>query len=100
MAAVDRGVFGMKLAVCFFERFGDSFDLIDDIHGFKQERIDSTRVAHESDDRLLLAAADVRVEAFFVNPAHEVGDGLIGGSFFENGNHVDGFLFCNNSSNA
>ena len=35
MAAVDRGVFGMKLAVCFFERFGDAFDLVDDIHGFK-----------------------------------------------------------------
>ena len=80
VAAVDDGVLGVELAVGALERLGDALYALDDVHGLEQERVDFGRVAHQADDGLVLAARDVGLESFFLDPADNVAYGLIAGA--------------------
>ena len=71
---------GVELAVCALERLGDALHALDDIHGLEQERVDLGRIAHQADDRLVLAARDVGLQALFLNPADDMADGLVAGA--------------------
>ena len=80
VAAVDDGVLGVELAVGALERLGDALHALDDVHGLEQERVDLGRIAHQADDRLVLAARDVGLQALFLNPADDMADGLVAGA--------------------
>ena len=70
----------MELAICALERLGDALHALDDIHGLEQERVDLGRIAHQADNSLVLAARDVGLQAFFLNPADDMADGLVAGA--------------------
>ena len=80
VAAVDDGVLGVELAVGTLKRLGDALHALDDIHGLEQERVDLGRIAHQADDGLVLAARDIGLQAFFLNPADDMADGLVAGA--------------------
>ena len=80
MAAVDDGVLGVELAVGALERLGDALHALDDVHGLEQERVDLGGVSHETDNGLVLTARDVGLQAFFLNPADDMADGLVTGA--------------------
>lgn len=65
VTAVDDGVLGVELAVGALERLGDALHALDDIHGLEQERVDLGRIAHQADNRLILAARDIVFRPFF-----------------------------------
>lgn len=80
VAAVDDGVLGVELAVGALERLGDALHALDDIHGLEQERVDLGRIAHQADDRLVLAARDIGLQPLFLNPADDMAYGIVAGA--------------------
>ena len=80
VAAVDDGVLGVELAVGALERLGDALYALDDVHRLEQERVDLGRIAHQADDRLVLAARDIGLQTLFLNPADDMADGLVAGA--------------------
>ena len=80
VAAVDDGVLGVELAICALERLGDALHALDDIHGLEQERVDLGRIAHQADDRLVLAARDIGLQPLFLNPADDMAYGIVAGA--------------------
>ena len=59
---------------------GDALHALDDIHGLEQERVDLGRIAHQADDRLVLAARDIGLQTLFLNPADDMAYGLVAGA--------------------
>ena len=80
VTAVDDGVLGVELTVGALERLGDALHALDDVHGLEQERVDLGRIAHQADDRLVLAARDISLQTLFLNPADDMADGLVAGA--------------------
>ena len=80
VAAVDDGILGVEFAVGTLKRFGDALHALDDIHRLEQERVDLGRIAHQADDRLVLAARDVGLQTLFLNPPDDMAYGLVAGA--------------------
>jgi len=80
VAAVDDGILGVEFAVGTLKRLGDALHALDDIHRLEQERVDLGRIAHQADDRLVLAARDIGLQTLFLNPADDMAYGLVAGA--------------------
>ena len=77
----------MELAVAALERLRDALDGINDAKTGDKVHIDPARVAHETENGLILADGGVDLQSLLLQPVNKLVFLLFGSAVFQNDDH-------------